>query len=108
MAWALRQYIILGVTTNIPFLQEVITHPVFRQGQATITFIEEHFAGWQSSSGPPPDLALVATALSEMLAETQAPGTHRNKRSEEGDIYSPWQQLPRFRLGTSPTDAHHQ
>ena len=30
-----------GVKTNIPFLQNVIQHPAFREGRCTTTFIEE-------------------------------------------------------------------
>ena len=44
MAWALEHYIVLGVTTNIPFLLAVIQHPVFPAGEATTHFFEENFS----------------------------------------------------------------
>ncbi|MCI5774896.1 MAG: pyruvate carboxylase [Aerococcus sp.] len=37
---SLREYRIRGVKTNIPFLQNVITHPSFIDGNATTTFID--------------------------------------------------------------------
>ncbi len=37
---ALREFRIRGVKTNIPFLENVITHPVFRAGEATTRFID--------------------------------------------------------------------
>ena len=37
---ALREFRIRGVKTNIPFLENVITHPVFRAGKATTRFID--------------------------------------------------------------------
>jgi pyruvate carboxylase len=37
---ALREFRIRGVKTNIPFLENVITNPVFRSGQATTTLID--------------------------------------------------------------------
>src|SRR5208283_2388532 len=37
---ALREFRIRGVKTNIPFLENVILHPVFRSGQATTTLID--------------------------------------------------------------------
>jgi pyruvate carboxylase len=37
---ALREFRIRGVKTNIPFLENVIAHPVFRSGQATTTLID--------------------------------------------------------------------
>ncbi len=37
---ALREFRIRGVKTNIPFLENVITHPTFTAGEATTTFID--------------------------------------------------------------------
>ena len=37
---ALREFRIRGVKTNIPFLENVIAHPVFRSGRATTTLID--------------------------------------------------------------------
>lgn len=39
---ALTEFRIRGVKTNIGFLQNVITHPVFRRGKATVNFIQEN------------------------------------------------------------------
>jgi len=39
---ALSEFRIRGVKTNIPFLENVIRHPVFRSGDCTTTFIEEN------------------------------------------------------------------
>jgi len=38
----LTEFRIRGVKTNIAFLENVITHPVFREGKATVKFIENH------------------------------------------------------------------
>lgn len=38
---ALREFRIRGVKTNIPFVENVIAHPLFRSGEATTTFIDE-------------------------------------------------------------------
>ncbi|MBU3665149.1 MAG: pyruvate carboxylase [Chthoniobacterales bacterium] len=38
---ALREFRIRGVKTNIPFLENVVTNPVFRAGDATTTFIDK-------------------------------------------------------------------
>ena len=57
----------------------MITHEVFRRGEATTGFVDEYFADWQPSIRPDrsspidpasaqiPDLVLVAAALSELL-----------------------------------------
>jgi acetyl/propionyl-CoA carboxylase alpha subunit len=47
MDWALGQYVILGVTTNLTFLRDVLRHPIFVAGEATTHFIEDHLSEWQ-------------------------------------------------------------
>ncbi|MGE5385960.1 MAG: pyruvate carboxylase [Betaproteobacteria bacterium] len=38
---ALREFRIRGVSTNLPFLENVVSHPLFRNGQCTTRFIDE-------------------------------------------------------------------
>ena len=38
----LTEFRIRGVKTNIPFLENVINHPVFQSGEATVKFIEKY------------------------------------------------------------------
>lgn len=38
---ALREFRIRGVSTNLPFLENVVSHPLFRSGQCTTRFIDE-------------------------------------------------------------------
>ncbi len=42
LARALIEFRIRGVKTNIPFLSNVINHPEFQQGNARVSFIENH------------------------------------------------------------------
>jgi pyruvate carboxylase len=39
---ALREFRIRGVKTNIAFLENVLAHPTFASGKATVTFLETH------------------------------------------------------------------
>lgn len=39
---ALQEFRIRGVKTNIAFLQNVISHPIFQRGEARVSFIESH------------------------------------------------------------------
>ena len=39
---ALTEFRIRGVKTNIPFLRNVITHPIFQDGLCTVQFIDTH------------------------------------------------------------------
>ena len=42
LARALTEFRIRGVKTNIAFLENVISHPVFYRGESTVRFIEDH------------------------------------------------------------------
>ncbi|OWY25122.1 pyruvate carboxylase [Sphingobacteriales bacterium UPWRP_1] len=39
---ALLEFRVRGVKTNLPFLEKVITHPIFLAGNATVGFIDQH------------------------------------------------------------------
>lgn len=41
MGRALREFRIRGVRTNIPFLENVVSHPKFRSGEVTTSFLDE-------------------------------------------------------------------
>ena len=98
MQAALQGYTILGdVITNIPFLQDVVAHPVFQRGEATTDFVEQHFRAWQPPSPEPPEQALVAAALAQLLGAGMS-GAPVGDEVGDGDRYSPWQRLQGFRL----------
>ncbi len=44
MQRALREFIITGVKTTIPFHQFVMSHPDFQKGRFSTSFVEEHFS----------------------------------------------------------------
>jgi acetyl-CoA carboxylase biotin carboxylase subunit len=46
LAQALSGTVVLGVTTNIPYLQDIVRHPAFRAGETHTHFLDEHMAGW--------------------------------------------------------------
>ena len=97
MDTALSQYIILGVTTNLPFLRDVIRHPVFAAGEATTHFIDEQLSVWQPADAELPDEALIAAVLGEMGSSL----AHGAPSMEDGggDSFSPWGRTDAFRLG---------
>jgi acetyl-CoA carboxylase biotin carboxylase subunit len=61
MRWALRHFVVLGVRTNIDFLQWVIEHPEFRAGHTHTGFIEENRSA-KSSNGAALSPAVAAVA----------------------------------------------
>jgi acetyl/propionyl-CoA carboxylase alpha subunit len=55
----------------VPFLQDILSHPVFQVGQAHTGFLEEHFADWRPSLKPTDDEWLALAAF-ESLAAAEA------------------------------------
>jgi 3-methylcrotonyl-CoA carboxylase alpha subunit len=96
MQWALRHYTLLGLTTNLAFLRAVLDHPVFQRGKATTHFIDQHMGGLREPANPPPDDALIALALHDLLAQRRA---DEPLRLASGDPYNPWQLADGFRMG---------
>ncbi|MCB9422193.1 MAG: acetyl-CoA carboxylase biotin carboxylase subunit [Ardenticatenaceae bacterium] len=47
MVRALRDTIVLGVTTNIPYLLAILQEADFLDGRTSTNYLAEHFAGWQ-------------------------------------------------------------
>jgi acetyl-CoA carboxylase biotin carboxylase subunit len=62
---ALRDFPVLGIRTNIPFLIRLINHPEFRAGHLHTGFIDEHLDALLGNAGIP-DLAVAAAAVADM------------------------------------------
>jgi len=90
---ALADTVILGVTTNLAFLRDVLAQPAFQRGEVTTDFVEREFAAWQPRRDQR-DAALIAAALSG-AAETRA-----NPAADQGGAgHDPWQATDHFRAG---------
>jgi 3-methylcrotonyl-CoA carboxylase alpha subunit len=90
MREALAQTEILGVTTNIAFLERVVAHPAYLAGETDTGFIEKHRADLLPAPGEVPVEALVAAAARVYRDElARTPGT------------SPWDDASGWRLNQS-------
>lgn len=96
---ALREFRIRGVKTNIPFLENVVNHPVFQAGQATTRFIDETPALFRFA--PRRDRA---TRLLTYLAEVMVNGNPEvaGKRKPESFREAP---IPRHNSGPPPAGS---
>jgi acetyl-CoA carboxylase biotin carboxylase subunit len=94
MQAALRETVLLGITTNLHFLQEVLAHPDFQAGKTATTWVEANFQEWSQPACAPAPEVLIAAALSEGLALRAA-----TTATPEADPYSPWLSLGGFRPG---------
>jgi len=83
MIQSLRRYVVLGVTTNIEFLQELLKHPRFVSGDVHTQFLDEE------------TIAVPEVVPDEvLLAAAAVAGNGRSRRSSGGDVVversSPW------------------
>jgi acetyl-CoA carboxylase biotin carboxylase subunit len=85
MQSALRETILLGLTNNNQFLQDVLADPDFQAAEIYTTWVEEHFGDWQPPQCDLPPEVLVAAALAKRPPAGQKTG------SPTRDPYSPWQ-----------------
>ncbi len=91
---ALDDLVILGPTTNVEYLRAIVSHPAFKSGELSTSFIAEHLAGWKPSAETP-DEALLAAAAAELLvggASTKTAGG-----ADAAAPSSPWETLGPWR-----------
>ena len=95
MEAALRETILLGVTQNIQFLQDVLADPYFRSGDIYTTWVEDHFGDWQPPKCALPPEVLAAAALIQF----QDPAADSQGAPAGSDPYNPWRVSSGFRMG---------
>jgi acetyl/propionyl-CoA carboxylase alpha subunit len=95
MIWALSKYVVLGVTTNISFLQKVISHKEFKNGNITTHFIDNYFKDWTISKEGLPITAIISLAVYDSIHSR----TQEIVRYKESDPHSPWKHVGRWRIG---------
>ncbi|MCL4251212.1 MAG: acetyl-CoA carboxylase biotin carboxylase subunit [Anaerolineae bacterium] len=98
MNTALRETVILGLTTNLEFLRTLLQHPTFAAGEVDTGFVERHLQELLPDDSELPVAALIAAALQEMTG--QYPGAKAAESSPAMD--DPWLQSDSFRVGTTP------
>ena len=92
MEAALRQCVVLGPTTNVEFLLDLIAHPAFVAGDTHTGFLTEHFPQWS----PQRKTHLLEAALVAALVQSQ--GAKKESVARQ-NVVTPWQQLGGWRMG---------
>ena len=92
MAESLSQTEILGVVTNLAFLERVVAHPAYLAGETDTGFIDRHCADLLPPPGDVPVEALVAAAA--RVYRDELAGSRRN---------SPWDDASGWRLNQAAT-----
>ena len=98
MCALLRDYVVLGLTTNREFLLDVIESEAFAAGDTSTAFIERHFAAWQPAAVPADVLALAA--LGDLLQRENGTTTPAAGFAGAGQsVSNPWMRYDGWRLG---------
>lgn len=90
MVRALKECVILGVSTPIEFLLDVVSSEPFRSGNTHTGFLDEHFDGWQ------PDSTGLRAAVLGFVVDEMTPrqeGSQRNQGAGDPAATSPWRTL---------------
>ena len=97
MRHALHETAVLGITTNIPYLLDILDHPAFRAGLTHTGFLDQHFSTWQPTI-PTDEQTLLAIAVAELLGGKS--GTTSGQRlTTNGPLTlpDPWNQSTGWR-----------
>ncbi len=99
---ALTEFRIRGVKTNIPFLENVIRHPVFVAGQCTVQFFNNH-----------PELFNISTKqdrgtrILKYLADVMVNGHPDVQNQDPRKVFQPG-KIPHFDKGKEPPSGTRQ
>ncbi len=85
---ALGRTAVFGMTTNVPLLREIATHPAFAKADIDTGFLDRHGAELTGAIRKPSALALAAAAVRVMLDRQVAADITRSLYSPEPG--SPW------------------
>ena len=84
---ALRDYVVLGTKTNLPWLRRVVTHPAFREGRVSTRFIQDH------EDDLLPQTPAIVPLVAATLAAMPRARTEGSVASEGSRMPSVWEQL---------------
>jgi len=97
LARALEDYQIVGVASNVAFLQRVVAHEAFTSGRIDTGLIARYHAALFPPVEPPSTTVLAVAALAE-LARLRESAASEAKTST--DHWSPWQAVDTWWLNT--------
>ena len=94
---ALRRYAVLGVATNVEYLEAILADEAFAAGDLHTGFLAERLEGWTSARSVDRDLAVAVAALAEH-ERRRAGGAAPSHGGAAAAAAGPWERLGRFRL----------
>ena len=99
MQRALAETVILGITTNIPFLRALLAHPAFGAGDIDTGYVDAHLETLLPPAPPLPYAALITAALDDRYNKANSGRVQAVPGERDDDLYNPWARGDSFRLG---------
>jgi 3-methylcrotonyl-CoA carboxylase alpha subunit len=96
---ALGRCEVVGVATNIGFLERVVAHEAFATARLDTGLIEANRDALFPAATAVPDAALLAAGIAEYIAVREDAA---DAARASGDAHSPWHATDAWRLGTAP------
>ena len=100
MIGALAQCEVVGVATNIAFLERVVAHEAFANARLDTGLIEANRDALFPAASATPEPALLAAAIAEYISVSEHAGGVAN---DSGDPYSPWHERDAWWLNAAST-----
>jgi 3-methylcrotonyl-CoA carboxylase alpha subunit len=100
---SLKEYLALGVTTNLPLLRQIADHEAFGAGETTTGFLEAHGLTIPSEPETPPE-APIAAAVGEMSGGMSGEGPASTDPFATGSVQPGGIHRLRYRLGDTEWD----
>ncbi|MFB6352112.1 MAG: acetyl-CoA carboxylase biotin carboxylase subunit [Bradymonadaceae bacterium] len=99
MRRSLDDYVLAGLTTNLAFHEEVLTHPDFRDGSYNTEFIPDYMETREQPEDPNRDVAELAAVLSahRHAEELKQSDEETNGATDDVGAGSRWKRLSRYR-----------
>lgn len=93
MIMALRNYRVVGIKTNIPFLLDCLSHEEYRKGNLFTGFIPTYLPEWsESSDDGDAEIALAGAVLANMQRrEVVGVAAGETKQPTPWDVLGPWE-----------------
>ena len=92
MRQALAEFAILGIQTNLTFLQTILDHAAFRAGRLSTHFIADEMPGWKAERLPLSAAGLAAVMLHDLMDAPASAGAGGRETSA-----TPWDTLRGWR-----------
>lgn len=96
MVRALQDTVILGVTTNIPYLVDILQHPDFLEGRVSTQFLEQQMEPWRPAADTS-NSTWLAMAAYELLRDQGADRAKAGRYDDQPQPLDPWDERSGWR-----------